>query len=312
MIGPYMNALSKTRSRRPARLGSSLTSAAAARKTITAVACAASLLGAATVTRTASAQEIQLTGPLAGAPAVRHERLYRDGRFELAPTVSFTLLSEYKRTILFGARAQYNITDWLGVGLWGAYGAVQINTNLTDEIGTTAKSEAQTAVNVPSPATNFSNQVAEMQWVAVPQLQLTPFRGKLAVFQKIFINADAYLHGGLGFVGLKERGDCGGGASTGQPACTSQASFALASRTALSPSFGLGFNFYIGDFMSLGVEYRALPFSWNQGGFDTRGGNPNGNFPDNKITSADETFTFNQMLTISLGFSFPTTPKLNQ
>ena len=34
---------------------------------------------------TASAQEIQLTGPLAGAPSVRKLRLYRQGRFEIAP-----------------------------------------------------------------------------------------------------------------------------------------------------------------------------------------------------------------------------------
>ena len=257
----------------------------------------------------ASAQEIQLTGPLKGAPAVRRMRQYREGRFEIAPTVSFTLLDEYKRAILFGARVQYNVTDWLGFGVWGAYGAVQITTNLTDEIGQTARSEAQTAVNVPSNAANFANQTAEINWVAVPQLQLTPFRGKLAIFQKIFVNADAYLHLGLGFVGLKERGDCG---STGQASCTSQASFALASRTALSPTFGLGFNFYIGNFISVGFEYRALPFSWNQGGFDTKGGNPNGNFPDNKITSADETFKFNQMLTLSLGFSFPTAPRLSE
>ena len=54
----------------------------------------------------ADAQEIQLTGPLKGAPAVRHLRLYREGRFEIAPTVSFTLLDEYRRTILVGARAQ--------------------------------------------------------------------------------------------------------------------------------------------------------------------------------------------------------------
>ncbi|MBW2459783.1 MAG: hypothetical protein JRI68_35155, partial [Deltaproteobacteria bacterium] len=33
----------------------------------------------------ARAQEIQLTGPLAGAPAVRRLRLYREGRFEIAP-----------------------------------------------------------------------------------------------------------------------------------------------------------------------------------------------------------------------------------
>jgi outer membrane beta-barrel protein len=307
MIGPYMNALSQTCTRRPARLSSRST----ARRTVCGLAGATCLLAAFAVAPSASAQEIQLTGPLAGAPAVRHERLYRDGRFELAPTVSFTLLDEYKRAILFGARAQYNITDWLAVGVWGAYGAVQINTNLTDEIGATAKAEAQTAVNIPANPANFSAQVAEIQWVAVPQLQLTPFRGKLAIFQKIFVNADAYIHGGLGFVGLQERGTCGAGTG-GVPSCTSAQSFALQSQMELSPTFGLGFNFYFGDFMSFGFEYRALPFSWNQGGFDTRGGNPNGNFPDNKITSADELFKFNQMLTLSLGFSFPTAPKLNE
>ena len=41
---------------------------------------------------TASAQEIQLTGPLAGAPAVRKLRLYRPGRVELALGPGFTLL----------------------------------------------------------------------------------------------------------------------------------------------------------------------------------------------------------------------------
>ena len=304
MIGPHMNAPTKTNrqkaSQKPAGHAVRATSAGVG------VASILASLASFAVATPAAAQEIQLTGPLAGAPAVRHERLYRDGRFEIAPTVSFTLLDEYQREILFGLRAQYNITDWLGVGVWGAYGAVQITTNQTDLINSTAPRESQTAVNLPATG---NMAAAQMQWVAVPQLQLTPFRGKLAVFQKIFINADAYIHGGLGFVGLKERGDCG---ATGQSSCTAASSFDLTSRIALSPTFGLGFNFYIGDFMSLGVEYRALPFSWNQGGFDTAGGNPNGNFPDNKITSADENFKFNQMLTVSLGFSFSMSPTISE
>jgi len=304
MIGPHMNAPTKTNrqkaSQKPAGHAVRAMSAGVG------VASILASLASFAVATPAAAQEIQLTGPLAGAPAVRHERLYRDGRFEIAPTVSFTLLDEYQRAILFGLRAQYNITDWLGVGVWGAYGAVQITTNQTDLINSTAPRESQTAVNLPATG---NMAAAQMQWVAVPQLQLTPFRGKLAVFQKIFINADAYIHGGLGFVGLKERGDCG---ATGQSSCTAASSFDLTSRIALSPTFGLGFNFYIGDFMSLGVEYRALPFSWNQGGFDTAGGNPNGNFPDNKITSADENFKFNQMLTVSLGFSFSMSPTISE
>jgi outer membrane beta-barrel protein len=267
----------------------------------------------------ADAQEIQLTGPLAGAPAVRHEQLYREGRFEIAPTVSFTLLDEYNRTIFFGARAQYNFTDWISVGVWGAYGAIQTPTDLSNQINGTAPRQYQTAVNIPpqgnvcgpngNQTCNFTNQVAQMQWIVAPQIQITPFRGKLAIFQKIFVNADAYLHIGEAFVGLNERPDCG---SSGELACSNPKSFTTASRVAPTYStFGIGFNFYIINFLSLGLEYRALPFAWNRPGFDTAGGPPNGNFPDNKINSNDQTFKFNQMMTISLGFSFPTTPRMS-
>ena len=82
----------------------------------------------------AKAQEIQLTGPLTGAPAVRQLRLYREGRFEIAPSVSFTLLDEYRRTIFLGGRLAYNIKDWLAIGVWGAFGAVSSNTDLATEI----------------------------------------------------------------------------------------------------------------------------------------------------------------------------------
>src|ERR1700677_2977989 len=84
----------------------------------------------------AVAQEILITGPLAGAPAVRKERLYRKGRVELAPTMSFTLLDEYRHTIFVGARLQYNFNEWLSFGVWGADGAIQSATSLTSDINT--------------------------------------------------------------------------------------------------------------------------------------------------------------------------------
>src|SRR5258706_4111497 len=86
-------------------------------------------------TEHSQAQELYLTGPLAGAPAVRKLRLYRQTRFEIAPAVSFTLLDEYQRTILLGARLQFNFTDWLAIGGWGALGSViRLPTALTDNI----------------------------------------------------------------------------------------------------------------------------------------------------------------------------------
>jgi outer membrane beta-barrel protein len=266
----------------------------------------------------AAAQEILITGPLAGAPAVRKERLYRQGRFELAPTVSFTLLDEYRRTIFLGARLQYNITEWLAIGVWGAFGAASMPTALTTEIDQSAPrlpnpngvfTQTQVAPGTPGNGA-FTDQTAKLNWIAAPQLQFIPFRGKLAIFQKIFVDTDAYLHGGAAFVGIQERGDCGGGG--GQPVCSAASSFALASSTKIAPTFGLGFNFYINNFMSLGLEYRAFPFAWNRSGFDSRGSGNNGQYPDGKINSSDDTFKFNQMMTISLGFSLPAKPHISQ
>jgi len=273
----------------------------------------APLLGAATAlaalvsSTPASAQEYQLTGPLAGASSSKALRLYRKNRIEVAPTASFTILDEYRRTILFGGRLQYNLADWIGIGVWGAYGAISSATDLTDQINQIAPRNSRTASNV-SP-NNFGDQTAKIQYVAVPQVQLVPLRGKFAIFQKIFVDTDAYLHLGLGIVGLQERGNCGGSAPT---LCTDAKSFDLASRVAIAPTFGLGLNFYINNFLSLGVEYRALPFSWNRAGFDSNGAGSDGKSPDQKIDEQDRTFKFNQMMTISLGFSFPTAPKLSQ
>jgi outer membrane beta-barrel protein len=272
-------------------------------------------------TQEAQAQEVQLTGPLKGAPAVRNMRLYREGRFEIAPAVSFTLLDEYRRTIVAGARINYNIKDWLAIGIWGGAGVASLTTDLADKIDTTAPRNALTAVNVnhtgdlqvPGTRTegkaSFNDQTAQIQYIVAPQITFIPFRGKLAIFNKIFVDTDFYAAGGIGIVGVNERGSCG---DSGQPSCTAPSSFALQSQTKIAPTFGVGFTFYLGGTVSLGVEYRALPFSWNRSGFDSRGGGPNNNFPNGQVNGDDETFQFNQLVTISIGFSFPTHPKISE
>ncbi len=264
---------------------------------------------------TAEAQEIQLTGPLKGAPAVRHLRLYRQGRFEIAPAVSFTLLDEYRRTSLVGGRLIYNIRDGVAIGVWGGAGAISTTTDLTDKIDAIAPRDVLTAINVNhsnSPSGGrapFANQTAKITYVFSPQLTFIPFRGKLAIFNKIFVDTDFYIAGGIGIVGVDEREDCGG--SSGQPSCHEPRSFNLQSTTKIAPTGGVGLTFYPGVFISLGVEYRLLPFSWNRAGFDSRGTGNNGNFPDQQVNGSDETYRFNQLVTITLGFSIPTKPKLS-
>jgi outer membrane beta-barrel protein len=272
----------------------------------------------------AEAQEVQLTGPLKGAPAVRNMRLYREGRFEIAPAVSFTLLDEYRRTIIAGARINYNIKDWIAIGVWGGAGVVSMNTDLADKIDGTAPRNALTAVNVNHSGdlmqtgmttegkAPFQNQTAQIQYVVAPQVTFIPFRGKLAIFNKIFVDTDFYAAGGIGIVGINERGNCGPPGSGASISCTNPQSFQLQSQTKFAPTFGVGFTFYMGNLVSLGVEYRALPFSWNRSGFDSRGSGPNNNFPDGQVNGDDETFRFNQLITISIGFSFPTQPKISE
>ena len=271
------------------------------------------LAAVASAPKSAQAQEIQLTGPLAGAPAVRKLRLYREGRFEIAPTVSFTLLDEYRRTIFAGARLNYNLTEWAAIGVYGAYGAASLATDLTTQVDaksprylgpgspTDPKADppaGSTAIRNPNVAKSFDEQTARLQWIAAPQLTLVPFRGKLALFEKAFVDTDAYIHLGVAAVGVKDRKDCG---AAGQSKCS--ADYETTSRVAIAPTFGLGLTFYPSDLVSFGFEYRALPFSWNRAGFDTRGSGTDGKFPDGKINSDDRTFKFNQMVSIFVGFS---------
>jgi len=262
-------------------------------------------------TERAEAQQILLTGPLAGAPAVRKLRYHRKGRLEVAPAVSFSLLDEYQRTILAGARLNYNFTDWLAFGAWGAFGAAHIPTHLSEQVqdvnagrrkqdpNSLSLDRQLTAGNV---GPDFTKQLGSMDWVVAPQLTAVPFRGKLALFQSIYLDTDLYFFGGPAFVGLKERQNCN--------SCVNN--FAMASRTAIAPTFGLGFDFYINKWAALGFEWRGLPFSWNTGGFDTAGGGKDKKFPDGKITNDDRQFAFNQLLTVSFNVYLPFQYKVSE
>lgn len=259
----------------------------------------------------AQEKQIRVTGPLAGAPAVRKLRLYRERRIEVAPVVSFTLLDQYRRQIFLGLRANFGITDWLAVGAWGGISSsmvgLDLDTHLTRQVqDVNAGRECNdnptdldcklTAVNLGD---DFTNQVSSIEWLVAPQATFIPFRGKLGLFNEVFVDADLYVFGGAAFAGLAERPNC--------DLCTAEATFATESRVAIAPTFGLGFTFFTNRWTSLGAEWRALPFKWNTGGFDVsgEGSGDEADFPDGRITASDREFHFNQMLSLSFGMYFP-------
>jgi hypothetical protein len=300
----------------------------------------AAFCGAALAPEEASAQEILVTGPLAGAGAVHSLRLYRKGRVEISPTATFTLLDEYLRQILVGARINYNLTDYLAIGAWGGFSpeALHFEAGLVDRIQQVSEARGtnnaqrlalgqqpnlQNRLTSLNLGNEFSEQLGSIDWVIAPQVTFVPFRGKLALFQSIYIDADLYFFAGPAIAGLTERADCSGPTSAAIGGCNSEVDsgvddangdsipvpnsqqFPMASRIAIAPTFGLGFTFYVNRWNALGFEWRAVPFARNTGGFDNHGTGPDGEFPDSQVNSDDRDLKLNQMLSVSWNFYLP-------
>lgn len=262
----------------------------------------------------ASAQEVQVTGPLANQPAVRNMRLYRAGRFQLEPNFSFGLQSEYSRPMVAGLHLGYYFTDWLGIGLWGGYSVASLETNLTDEISGGGITTDRNRLSLPNRA-DFSQQIGAIQWMAALQLEFSPLRGKLAIFEKLFVDTDLYLFIGAAVIGLEERADTSnaacsnpmGGQNVG---CYNAAQTARASRVTAAATFGVGLSMYFNDFIGLNLNWRGMPFSWNASGFDDANSLEGTDFGDGAINSDDRFFRLNHLFTVGIVIYLPTSPEI--
>ncbi|MBO6939670.1 MAG: hypothetical protein JJ863_32165 [Deltaproteobacteria bacterium] len=262
----------------------------------------------------AAAQEVQITGPLAGQPAVRRMRLYRQMRIMLEPEFTFTLQDEYSRTLFAGLHAGFYFTDWLGIGVWGAYGVANLDTNLTDEVVGKGVTDERSRLSFPTQQ-GFDNQIATMTWAAAAQIEFIPLRGKLAIFEKLFVDTDFFIFVGAGVVGIEERRDTSAAemaacdAAADRFACRFDLQTQRSSRVAVGPTFGAGINLYFNGIIGLSLSWRGLPFSWNTSGFDNSG-DPRGDFPDGNIDSNDRFFKLNHMFNVGVTIYLPTDPAI--
>jgi hypothetical protein len=258
----------------------------------------------------ASAQDVHVSGPLAGAPAVKKLRLWRDMRVHVEPFFAFTIGDEYSRSLIVGGEARFHFLDWLGIGGWGGYSVAKLDTNLTNEIQAKGPDEEPNVLDLPENE-NFPAQIGRLNWWSGVELHFVPFRGKLAMFQKVFFDADLDFFVGAAFVGVEERADAiglppGGDvefcAIEGNPmddGCL-ESQTARSKRTAIAPSFGVAFNAFFHDFLGVSLRWRGIPFKYNTGGTD--------NNRDNLIDSNDRIRQFNNMFTVGLIFVLP--PKI--
>jgi opacity protein-like surface antigen len=278
----------------------------------------ASLFATLGITQAASAQEVQVEGPLAGAPAVIGLRIYRQMRFQVQLHATMTLEDEFSRAILPGGQLMFHPTDWLGIGVWGGFAAGNIDSALTDEVVAKGQTNSVNVLSLPT-AQNFAKQIGRIKWMAAPEVQFIPLRGKLGIFEKLFVDTDFYVFGGVGLAGVEERtdvtkdvsNDCRGrGDLAAQIECFQPTQGLRSSRVAIAPTFGAGLSLYLADFLAMTLEWRALPFNWNTSGTD-EAGDPRGDFPDSQVNSGDHLSHFNHMFTLGFAFYLPTTPKIS-
>ena len=270
----------------------------------------------------ASAQEVQVSGPLAGAPAVMHQRLWRDMRLHVEPFFAFTIGDEYSRSLIVGGELRFHFLDWLGVGGWGGYSVAKLNTNLTDEVQSSdAPITNANRLSLPD-REPYPDQIGRINWWSGVEVHFVPFRGKLAMFQKVFVDADLDFFVGAAFVGVEERTnavgvDAGGVPSTnnvsnciieGTTAPDNQcldSQLARSKRTVIAPSFGVAFSAFFKDFVGIALRWRGIPFKYNTGGTDS---SATGSPGQGIINSDDRLRQFNNMFTVGVIFALP--PKI--
>ena len=259
----------------------------------------------------ASAEEVHVSGPLAGADAVKKLRLWREMRLHVEPFFAFTVGDEYTRSLIVGGEVRFHFLDWLGIGGWGGYSVAKVDTNLTKEIQAEGVTNDNNRLDLPS-RENFPEQIGRINWWSGVELHFVPFRGKLAMFQKVFFDADLDFFVGAAFVGVEERANATGlppggqvencaieGSMTVDAGCLGS-QLARSKRTAIAPSFGVAFNAFFYDFLGIALRWRGIPFKYNTGGTD--------NNRDNQIDSNDRIRQFNNMFTVGLIFVLP--PKM--
>ncbi len=263
----------------------------------------------------ASAQEIQITGPLAGAPAVRRLRQHRVGRVQLVvPTVGYTLQDEFARSLMVGLGAHVHFTDFLGIGVWGGMAnfanAFQIDTDLTSQVVTNGQTTDRNSLSMPSNE-GFGDQVARLLGLASVHLIFAPLRGKLALFQGAFADTDFWILAGFTAAFVEERADVEDGtvcAVVGSAACLDTQT-ARNVRFAPAPMIGVGLNLYFNEFLGMSLQWRAFPFDMNPSGTDESGqgadGGPGGGFPDGRINAEDQRFYFHHMMNIGFIINLP-------
>ena len=269
-------------------------------------------LGLVLVASSALAEESK--NPLEGQPAVRHRYELREGRFEVGPSIAFTLNRAMRDSALFGVKLEYHISDTFSVGAEVA-GGVSYNTGLANELSDSYDENKET-----TKWEQLEKRMSDIVMVGDIRAVWTPIYGRIAIFSKLFVLYDMYFFGGFGMAMTKNRGD--------------QDEFGNDQVDATNEGFrpgltlpGLGMHIYFNNWISMGLEVKNVMFEDNETGADqTRGlqddeiaqydtcrktGSTAGCTPT-LVNADDRTFSMHWFMGVNVTFFLPTMPEVSR
>jgi len=252
--------------------------------------------------RAARAELPERVSPLADAPAVRHRVELREKRFEIGPSITTTVGQDFYHAVMVGGRLGIHLTDWIAISAAGAVNVApttfpsSFNSTLMDTGVLPAKGGTD-RTPPRSEALLGQNRISQMFG---GQLELSPISGKYALFSSIFANYDIYLFGGIGLLNFTADSVTPGHCTEVHPWVNSCPVTGLK----VGPTFGAGMHTFLGDFVSLNLEFRDIMVKNNAAGRDTNG--------DMLVDDDDQSIGHNFMVGLALTLFLPSEAHISE
>jgi len=250
-------------------------------------------VGMALLTASASAEERK--SPLDGQPAIRHRWEMRKGRFELGPSVGFSINRALRQAILVGAKLEYHLNDWLSLGADFGYG-INLDTGLTTELKNQCEGTCMGPAYYPDGTEKsfdaHKERFSNIQLAGDVRVAFTPISGKMGLFSKLFVGYDLYAFAGLGLALMSNKYD-GPSEIDG-----------ITQGFRVGPAFGFGMHLFMTKYFSMGVEIKDIAFSDNESGGDLTRGLSDDELRDGTIKLDKDDKQFSNHWFVGINFTF--------
>ncbi|MEE2755958.1 MAG: outer membrane beta-barrel domain-containing protein [Myxococcota bacterium] len=210
---------------------------------------------------------------LQSGDAVRNRFMLRSDRFEVAPTLGFTLNDAFRRNMLLGVDFDFNWSD-----SWAVGAALQYGLGMDSALKERLEAERPDRVS--------QGGFAELKLAAAVEVTYTPIFGKLAFLGRKVFDYDTHLIAGAGLVSV-----------SGNPEVEE-----------LSPMLvgGVGIRFFMNRSSAILLQFKNQLFSYALNAVD--GGSSGG---DGAKSGAASEWRNTLSVTIGYSFFFPTQPKVS-